>query len=63
MQIYLICPVRNVTPELQADIETYVQTLEEEGNHVHFPATRCRPERCHWYEYLLPASRRNDTGG
>ncbi|MFA5125214.1 MAG: hypothetical protein WC473_05350 [Patescibacteria group bacterium] len=35
--IYLICPVRNITPEQQEVIDDYVRKLEEKGLRVHFP--------------------------
>jgi len=37
MKIHLICPVRNVTPEQQEEIDTYVEALRLEGHTVHNP--------------------------
>jgi len=37
MRIHLICPVRDVTPEQQAEIDDYVRQLEAEGHVVHNP--------------------------
>ncbi|MEX1061810.1 MAG: hypothetical protein WEC39_01725 [Patescibacteria group bacterium] len=37
-KIFLICPVRNATPEVTGQIETYVAKLEAEGCKVHWPA-------------------------
>jgi hypothetical protein len=34
MNIYLICPVRNGTPD---DVEKYVRIREADGDFVHFP--------------------------
>lgn len=34
MNIYIICPVRNGTPD---EITEYVESLEREGHSVHFP--------------------------
>jgi hypothetical protein len=38
MNIFLICPVRNITPEYQEGIETQVKQLESEGHKVYWPA-------------------------
>lgn len=35
--IYLVCPVRNVTPELSEQIAKYVSNLEKLGANVHYP--------------------------
>lgn len=35
--IYLICPVRNITPEQQTIIDEYVKHLEIKGFEVHYP--------------------------
>ncbi|MFA6593912.1 MAG: hypothetical protein WCT16_01515 [Candidatus Buchananbacteria bacterium] len=35
--IYLICPVRNITPEQQTLIDDYVKRLEKAGLEVHYP--------------------------
>ena len=37
MKIYLICPVRNITPEQQQEIFNYVVLLESKGQKVHYP--------------------------
>jgi len=37
MKIYIICPVRNVTPEQKKEIDDYVANLEKEGHTVHYP--------------------------
>lgn len=37
MNIYLVCPVRAVTPEQTAEMDNYVSGLEKEGHHVHYP--------------------------
>jgi nucleoside 2-deoxyribosyltransferase len=37
MQIYLICPVRNCTPEQHDAIASYVAELEAAGHTVHYP--------------------------
>lgn len=38
MKIFLICPVRNATPQVRKRIETYVENLENRGNSVYYPA-------------------------
>lgn len=38
MLIFVICPVRNATPEQTAEIVAHVQRLESEGHIVHWPA-------------------------
>lgn len=35
--IYLICPVRQATPEQRAQLDKYVERLETEGHVVHYP--------------------------
>lgn len=35
--IYLICPVRRVSPELRRFLDDYVSQLESQGNRVHYP--------------------------
>ena len=37
-KIFLICPVRNATPEVTSQINAYVENLENEGWHIHWPA-------------------------
>lgn len=37
MNIYIICAVRNATPERVAGIRGYAQELRDKGHHVHFP--------------------------
>ncbi len=37
MQIYIICAVRNATPERVAEIREIAEKLRERGHHVHFP--------------------------
>lgn len=37
MRIHMICPVRNVTPEVQRMIDIYVDALRAEGHSVHNP--------------------------
>jgi hypothetical protein len=37
MKIHFICPVRNVTPEQQKEIDDYAEQLESEGHTVHNP--------------------------
>lgn len=37
-KIFLICPVRNVKPEVKKRIEAYVTQLEDEGYDVYWPA-------------------------
>jgi hypothetical protein len=37
MNIYIICAVRNATPERVADIRAYANAKRAEGHHVHFP--------------------------
>lgn len=37
MNIYIICAVRNSTPERIADIRAYADTKRSEGHRVHFP--------------------------
>ena len=38
MNIFIICPVRNVSDEVRRRIELYVETLERKGYHVYYPA-------------------------
>jgi nucleoside 2-deoxyribosyltransferase len=38
MRIFLICPVRNVTPAFEADILAQVAHLRNEGHLVYYPA-------------------------
>lgn len=37
MKIFIICPVRNVTPAQKARIEAHVAKLEAKGHEVHYP--------------------------
>lgn len=37
MNVFVICPVRNITPSLERRILEYVKTLEEQGVTVHYP--------------------------
>lgn len=37
MRIYILCPVRRITPEQEVEITDYVAQLEAEGHIVHFP--------------------------
>lgn len=37
MNIYIICAVRNATPERVAEIRAYAEAKRAEGHHVHFP--------------------------
>jgi hypothetical protein len=37
MKIFLICPVRGISDEYRAGIETQVKHLEQQGNLVHWP--------------------------
>ncbi len=37
MNIFIICPVRNVSQEINAKIATYVQMLERQGHNVYWP--------------------------
>ena len=37
MNIYIICAVRNATPERVAEIRSYAEAKRAEGHHVHFP--------------------------
>lgn len=37
MNIYIICPVRNCSPNQLNKITKYVSKLEREGHEVHFP--------------------------
>ncbi len=37
MRVYLICPVRNISPGQQQEIEQYVYGLEINGYVVHYP--------------------------
>lgn len=37
MKIYLICPVRNATPEILNDMFDYVTILRKNGYEVHYP--------------------------
>lgn len=36
-RIYLICPVRQCTPEQKKEIDQYVEALETQGHWVHYP--------------------------
>ena len=36
-RIYIICPVRNMTPESKAFMDDYVSKLEANGHHCHYP--------------------------
>lgn len=36
-RVYLICPVRNCTPEQKAAMDKYVDVLEQQGCEVHYP--------------------------
>ena len=38
IRVYLVCPVRNATPEQTAEIKAYVEGLEANGYLVHWPA-------------------------
>lgn len=38
MNIFMICPVRNATPEMQEGIEAEVGFLESQGHIVYYPA-------------------------
>lgn len=37
MRIYIICAVRNATPQRVAEIRAYAEVKRAEGHHVHFP--------------------------
>lgn len=37
MKIYIICAVRNATPERVAEIRAYAEQQRAAGHHVHFP--------------------------
>ena len=37
MNIYIICAVRNATPERVVEIRKYAQQLATQGHKVHFP--------------------------
>ena len=37
MKIFIICPVRNATPEEKVELEEYVTKLESDGHDVHYP--------------------------
>ena len=37
MNIFLICPVRNVTDEQRQEIREYVEVMESDGYEVHWP--------------------------
>ena len=37
-KVFLICPVRNATPEQVQDMNTYITNLEQRGIKVHYPA-------------------------
>ena len=37
-RIFLICPVRNATPEQRNGIEAYINQQERMGNEVYYPA-------------------------
>jgi hypothetical protein len=37
MNIYIICAVRNATPERVAEIRAYARAKRAEGHHVHVP--------------------------
>lgn len=37
MKIFIICPVRNVEPEIKEKIENYVRILEFLGHEVYYP--------------------------
>lgn len=37
MNVYIICPVRNVTESQQEEIDDYVKELENQGHVVHNP--------------------------
>lgn len=36
-RIYLICPVRNVSPSIKVILDNYVATKESQGDKVHYP--------------------------
>jgi nucleoside 2-deoxyribosyltransferase len=38
MKIFMICPVRNATPEMIEGIEAEVAALEAQGHRVYYPA-------------------------
>lgn len=37
MKVFIICPVRSLNDKEKSFIEQYIQTLEEQGNEVHYP--------------------------
>jgi hypothetical protein len=37
MNVYIICAVRNATPERVVEIRAYAEGLRDQGHHVHFP--------------------------
>ncbi|WP_017732317.1 nucleoside 2-deoxyribosyltransferase [Nafulsella turpanensis] len=37
MKVFIICTVRNATPDYKSRLENYVHNLEQEGNQVHLP--------------------------
>ena len=36
-KIYLVCPVRNCSEEVKEQLDEYVNRLEKDGHHVHYP--------------------------
>ena len=44
-KVYLICPVRNCSEEVQKQLEDYVKRLEKLGYIVHFPPRDCEQEQ------------------
>jgi nucleoside 2-deoxyribosyltransferase len=44
MKIYMICPVRNASPQMRADILAEVEALENQGHSVYYPARDTQQE-------------------
>jgi len=44
-KVYLICPVRNCSEEVQKQLEDYVSDLESNDYEVHFPPRDCKQDQ------------------
>lgn len=44
-KIYLICPVRNCSEEVQKQLEDYVSVQEALGHKIHFPPRDCKQDQ------------------
>ena len=48
MKVFIICTVRDATPEYRSRLEAYVAKLESDGNNVHLPHRNTNQSGTSW---------------